>query len=75
MGYSKDKDRLIFKFNGGIGAILCSNCGKIIATGNRIPERFWDAATGKNGETYEDIGPQFCCENCISEWNKTKNND
>ena len=74
MGYREDSDRLVFKFNGGIGAVLCSNCGKIILRGNDIPERFWDAATGKNGETYEYIGPQFCSEDCIKEWKETKEN-
>jgi hypothetical protein len=72
MGYSKEKDRLIFKFNGGIGAVLCSNCNKIISTGSRIPEKFWVTAAGMGVETYETIGPQFCCDNCKQEWQQTK---
>lgn len=69
MVYRSDDDRLIFKFNGGNGAVLCNNCKTIILTGNKIPRQFWDAATNKNKDTYEEIGPQFCCEECEKEWN------
>jgi hypothetical protein len=62
------RNELIFKFNGGNGAILCNNCGKIILTGKQIPERFWKVATGESGETYKDIGPQFCCDKCEDEF-------
>ena len=58
------RNELIFKFNGGKGAVLCNTCGAIILTGKQIPERFWNAATGESGETYKDIGPQFCCDEC-----------
>jgi hypothetical protein len=74
MAYSRDKNKLIFKFNGGLGAILCSNCGKIIATGSRIPEKFWVTAAGMGTETYESIGPQFCCKDCEQEWFDTIEN-
>ena len=62
------RNELIFKFNGGKGAILCNNCGKIILTGKQIPERFWKAATEEDGESYEDIGPQFYCDECEDEF-------
>lgn len=45
------KHELIFKFNGGIGAICCSICKVIIATGVEIN---WEAATSGT------LGPQYC---------------
>lgn len=50
-------DKLIYKFNGGLGAILCNNCNKIILEGRNIPK-------------YLPNGPQFCCEECKKEYNK-----
>lgn len=44
MAYKKEYDKLIFKFNGGNGAVLCSNCFKIIFSGKEIPNEYWDAA-------------------------------
>lgn len=52
-------DKLIYKFNGGKGAILCNNCGKIIYSGKEIPN-------------YLPEGPQFCCDSCKKEYNKKK---
>jgi hypothetical protein len=70
MAYRKDKDRLVYKFNGGAGAVLCSNCYCIICEGSRIPDEYRDAViAGKQ----EEFGPVFCCDECINEWNKTKN--
>lgn len=43
MAYRKDKDRLIYKFNGGAGAVFCSNCYCIICEGSRIPDEYRDA--------------------------------
>lgn len=36
------------KFNGGYGALLCENCGVIIATSARIPEQY--KRTNPNGD-------------------------
>lgn len=47
-------DKLIFKFNGGQGVILCNNCGKIICSGKEIPRPLPE-------------GPQFCCNECKKE--------
>ena len=47
-----------FKFNGGYGALLCENCGVIIATSDRIPEQY--KATNPNGDLI------FCSEKCYN---------
>ena len=60
------KDHLIFKFNSGIGAVLCSNCRKIIMSGSRIPGYIW------NAENIEDIPPMFCCKECEEKYKKKK---
>ena len=52
-------DKLIYKFNGGQGAILCNNCKKIICTGKNIPKPLPN-------------GPQFCCKECEKEYNRVK---
>ena len=65
MAYRKDKDRFIYKFNGGAGAVLCSNCYKIICEGSRIPDEYRDAVI--NGQQ-EEFGPVFCCNECQREW-------
>lgn len=67
MAYNKDNDKLIFKFNGGRGAILCSNCYSIIFEGKHIPDIYAIAAREK---TLND--PLFCCEDCAKEWQETK---
>ena len=41
-----------FKFNSGMGALLCETCGVIIVTGHRI-------TTDISDEKY-----YFCCEEC-----------
>lgn len=70
MAYRKDKDRLIYKFNGGAGAVLCSNCYKIICEGSRIPDEYRGVViAGKQ----EEFGPVFCCDDCRKEWEDTKN--
>jgi hypothetical protein len=66
------KEMLIFKFNGGNGAVLCNNCHVIIHSGSQIPPEMWDAATHKKEHTYESIGPQFCCEKCKEEFYNNK---
>lgn len=70
MAYRKDKDRLIYKFNGGAGAVLCSNCYCIICEGSRIPDEYRDAVIA---DKQEEFGPVFCCDDCRKEWENTKN--
>ena len=41
-----------FKFNSGMGALLCETCGVIIVTGHKI-------TTDISDEKY-----YFCCEEC-----------
>lgn len=60
-----------FKFNGGNGAVLCSNCAKIIMSGRQIPEYIWDAVSKHNGEI-QKIPPMFCCDKCKEEYYKKK---
>lgn len=69
-----ETDYIKFKFNSGYGAVLCSNCDKIIMSGGRIPEYIWDAVSKHNDEI-EKIPPMFCCDKCKEEYNnKNKNN-
>ena len=70
MAYRKDKDRLIYKFNGGAGAVLCSNCYCIVCEGSRIPDEYRDAVIA---DKQEEFGPVFCCDDCRKEWENTKN--
>lgn len=65
MAYRKDKNKLVYKFNGGAGAVLCSNCYKIIYAGSSIPDEYRDVViAGKQ----EEFGPVFCCDDCRKEW-------
>lgn len=52
---------MIFKFNGGRGAILCGRCGKILKAGSEIPEYVLEAV--KNG-TVNELPDMFCEDNC-----------
>lgn len=52
------KETAIFKFNGGLGALLCSKCRVIIKTGKDFTEEEKQAIKGK---IY--YPPQYC-ENC-----------
>lgn len=70
MAYREDNNRLIYKFNGGYGAVLCSNCYKIIYEGSHIPEECKDAVIANKQEEY---GPVFCCGECQKEWFDTIN--
>lgn len=65
MLHREDSNRLIYKFNGGNGAVLCSNCYKIMYEGSNIPEDMMNAV--KNGQQKE-FGPVFCCDYCEKEW-------
>ena len=45
----------IFKFNNGIGALLCSKCHIIIKEGNKLSPKERRAMLGK-----EYLKPQYC---------------
>ena len=47
--------KCIFKFNGGLGAILCSECRVIIKTGKDFTETEWKAFRGET-----KLEEQFC---------------
>jgi hypothetical protein len=47
--------KAIFKFNGGRGALLCSNCSVIIKTGKDFTEQEWAALRGEG-----DINSVYC---------------
>lgn len=50
--------KAIFKFNGGRGALLCSNCSVIVKTGKDFTEQEWAALRGEG-----DVESVYC-ENC-----------
>ena len=52
---------MIFKFNGGRGAILCDKCGTILKSGDDIPKYVWDAV--RKG-TVSDLPGMCCDDNC-----------
>ena len=60
-----EDNHLIFKFNGGAGAVLCSNCRKIIYSGKNIPEEILEG---------KDTSPKFCSKECENEFNSYLNN-
>lgn len=47
--------KAIFKFNNGVGALLCSKCSKVIKTGNHFNGKERKAM---KGEIY--LEPQYC---------------
>ena len=53
------KERAVFKFNGGLGALLCSNCRVIIKIGNDYTAEEHEAAI--KGLYHP---PQYC-EECL----------
>lgn len=54
------KETAIFKFNGGLGALLCSKCRVIIKTGKDFTEQEIKAIKGEI-----KLPPQYCgkCKN------------
>ena len=52
-------NRLIIKFNSGMGAILCSDCYKIIKTGKDFTEQEMAYARGEG-----DPLPEQWCTDC-----------
>ena len=69
MSYKKEYDRLVYKFNGGRGAVLCSNCYTIVYEGSRIPDEYKDAMVNGQENNFE---PVFCCDECKKEWYESK---
>lgn len=41
------KSKINFRFNGGLGAILCNSCSVIIKTGKDFTEDEWKSARGE----------------------------
>ena len=58
------KDHLKFKFNSGLGAVLCSNCAKIIMSGGHIPQHIWGHIDKYGTKSVENLPPMFCCKEC-----------
>ena len=52
---------MVFKFNDGRGAILCSKCGVILKQGDEIPKYVWEAV--KKG-TVSQLPDMYCEDNC-----------
>ena len=52
----KDKERLIVKFNSGLGAILCSGCRKIIKIGREFNNEEKKYIIGE----IQYLPPQYC---------------
>lgn len=48
-------EKAIFKYNGGLGALLCSKCRVIIRTGKYFTEEEIKAIKGK-----AKLPPQYC---------------
>lgn len=60
------KHRAVFKYNSGMGALLCSKCSAIIKEGRFFTEEEWKACRGEI-----KIPPQYCDE-CAEKLNKFK---
>lgn len=59
--------KAIFKYNGGLGALLCSKCRVIINTGKDITDNERESIRG-------DMHAQYC-ETCMQEMQTRENND
>jgi hypothetical protein len=58
------KSKVVFKLNGGLGALLCSKCSIIIKTGRDFTKEEHFAMQGKI-----KLGPQYC-DKCSKTYNK-----
>lgn len=58
---------MVFKFNNGNGAILCSNCGKIMYSGTSISQEMFTAINNEGAESLPDV---FCCDACEEEYDR-----
>lgn len=63
------KNMAIFKFNSGMGALLCSKCRVIIKTGKDFTEEELKAIKGKG-----PMPPPQYCEQCKQNNNGNSNN-
>ncbi len=59
---------MIVKFNGGLGAVLCSNCWKVMYSGASLPKEFKEAILNGTATQMPEI---FCCDECEKEFNET----
>lgn len=50
-------EKAVFKFNGGLGALLCSGCRTIIKTGSEMSQFEKDAMMGT-----QEMPPKFCAK-------------
>jgi hypothetical protein len=57
---TKTNKKAIFKYNSGIGALLCSRCSVIIRDGRTFSEEDWKALRGEY-----HLLPQYC-EECTN---------
>jgi hypothetical protein len=64
-----EKERAIVKFNGGLGALLCSSCRKILRTAKDFSKEELMYIRGE----LQYLPPQFCSE-CVIKDTKTKEN-
>ena len=53
---------MIVKFNGGLGAILCSKCGKILYTFANMPKEISDRMS--KTKDYSKLPDVYCEDNC-----------
>lgn len=61
--------KAIFKYNGGLGALLCSKCRVIIKTGKYFTDDEWKSIRGEL-----DMPAQYC-ETCMQEMQGDKTSD
>jgi hypothetical protein len=64
----RSKDKLIIKYNGSRGAILCSDCSKILKVG----WQFTDEETKFFTSKLDYLPPQYC-EHCKNKRNGNNN--
>lgn len=66
-GISFPKFVMIFKFNGGNGAFLCSRCRKILYTLSTLPTELYDKGLemkNKYGQPSWEKLPDIYCKDC-----------
>lgn len=50
------ENKAVFKFNNGIGALLCSKCSKVIKTGLEMTQEEWETISQLEAQYCEDCG-------------------
>jgi len=60
-------DKAIFKYNGGLGALLCSKCRVIMKLGSSFTEEEIKAIKGKL-----DMPPQYCKQCKTNSYDSTR---